>query len=72
MDGRTVHVGLCRGNALRLTAPPELVQELLLTRLEHELKSGKPSRASEQQVKTDWKMLQGAVEARQAALAGEQ
>jgi hypothetical protein len=38
MDGRTVHVGLCRGNALRLTAPPELVQELLLTRLEHELK----------------------------------
>jgi hypothetical protein len=72
MGGRTVHVGLCRGNALRLTAPPELVQELLLTRLEHELKSGKPSRASEQQVKTDWKMLQGAVEARQAVLAREQ
>jgi hypothetical protein len=72
MDGRTVHVGLCRGNALRLTAPPELVQELLLTRLEHELKSRKPSRASEQQIKTDWKMLQGAVEARQAALAREQ
>jgi hypothetical protein len=71
MDGRTVHVGLCRGNALRLTAPPELVQELLLTRLEHELKPGKPSRASQQQVKNDWKMLQGAVEARQAALAGE-
>jgi hypothetical protein len=56
---------------LRLTAPPELVQELLLTRLEHELKPGKPSRASQQQVKNDWKMLQGAVEARQAALAGE-
>jgi hypothetical protein len=72
MDGRTVHVGLCRGNALRLTAPAELVQELLLTRLEHELKPGKPSRASEQQVKNDWKMLQGAVEARQAALADAQ
>jgi len=71
MDGRTVNVGLCRGNALRLTAPPELVQELLLTRLKHELKPGKPSRASQQQVKNDWKMLQGAVEARQAALAGE-
>jgi hypothetical protein len=71
IDGRPVYVGLCRGNALRLTAPPELVQELLLTRLEHELKPGKPSRASEQQIKTDWKMLQGAAEARQAALGME-
>lgn len=67
-DGGMVQVGICRGNALRLSAPPELVQELILTRLEHELKSGKPSRVSMQQFKSDWKLLHEAVEARQAAL----
>lgn len=63
-----VQVGLCRGNALRLSAPPEFVQELMLTRIEHELKSRKPSRASAQQVRSDWGLLQDATEARQAAL----
>jgi hypothetical protein len=64
----TVQIGLCRGNALRLSTPPELIQELMLTRIEHELKPGKPSRASMQQIRSDWKLLQDATEARQAAL----
>ena len=68
MQGRTVLVGLSRGNALRLTAPPEFAQELVLTRLEHELKSTKPSRVSQQQVESDWRLLERAVEARQAKL----
>jgi hypothetical protein len=68
VEGRIVQLGLSRGNALRLSAPPELVQGLLLTRLEEELKPSKPSRVSGQQAESDWKLLQGAVEARQAAL----
>src|SRR5216684_4297546 len=38
VEGHTILIGLSRGNALRLTAPPEFTQGLLLTRLEHELK----------------------------------
>jgi hypothetical protein len=68
MDGHTVLLGLSRGNALRLSAPPELTQQLVLTRLEHELKSGKPARASRRQIESDWKLLQRAVEAREAEL----
>jgi hypothetical protein len=69
VEGKIVLVGVSRGNALFLSAPPEFTQQLLLTRLEHELKPGKPARASQQQVESDWKLLQQAVEARQADLA---
>ena len=68
VEGQTILIGLTRGNALRLTAPPEFTQELLLTRLEHELKPNKPPRASQQGIENDFKLLQRAVEARQAAL----
>ena len=68
IDGETIQVGLSRGNALRLDTPPELVQGLLVTRLEGELKSRKP-RASGPQVESDWRLLQNAVEAREAGLA---
>jgi hypothetical protein len=68
LEGETVPVGLCRGNALRLSGSPELVQELALTRMELELKSKKPSRISEHEIKRDWKLLQGARDAREAAL----
>ena len=71
VEGSIVQLGLSRGNALRLSAPPELVQGLLLTRLEQELKPSKPSRVSGQQVENDWKLLERAVEARQAALTAE-
>jgi len=69
VEGKTVLVGVSRGNALRLSAPPEFAQQLLLTRLEHELKSGKPARTSQEQVESDWKLLEQATEARQADLA---
>ena len=66
LDGRMVPLGLCRGNALQLSAPPELVQDLLLTRLEVELKPTKPMRTSEQQIRSDWKLLEAAREASRA------
>ncbi len=68
VEGQTIRIGLSRGNALRLTAPPEITQQLLLTRLEHQLKSGQPPRTSQQGVESDWKLLERAVEAREAAL----
>jgi hypothetical protein len=68
-DGVTVQVGVCRNNALRLSAPPEVAQQLLFTRLEQQLKPGNPSRTSLQQIESDWKLLQQAVEARQASLS---
>jgi hypothetical protein len=67
-EGHSVLLGLSRGNALRLSAPPEFTQQLVLTRLEHELKSSKPPRASRRQIESDWKLLQRAVEAREAEL----
>ncbi len=66
-EGREVRVGICAGNALRISKSPELVQDLLLSRLEAQLKSKKP-RVSEQSVKTDWKLLQSAREESQAEL----
>jgi hypothetical protein len=68
MDGDTVPVGLCRSNTLRLSGSSDLVQELALARLETELKSKKPARVSERGVKTDWKLLQDARDAREAEL----
>ncbi len=68
VEGETIQVGLSRSNALRLDTPPEIVQGLLVTRLEDELKSRKP-RTSGAQVESDWKLLQNAVESSQAALA---
>ncbi|HKW16379.1 MAG TPA: hypothetical protein VJO35_02605 [Terriglobales bacterium] len=64
----TMQVGICRRNALRMVAQPELVQGLLYARLEQELKGGKPARASEQQIEKDWKLLQQATKASEASL----
>lgn len=69
VDGRTTQLGLCRGNMLRLSAPPEFVEDLVLTRLQDELKPGKPARASVPEVKRDWKLLEAAREAREADAA---
>jgi hypothetical protein len=68
MDGTTVGVGLCRANALRVSGPPELVQNLLLTRLEFELKRTKPTRASAIEIRNDWKLLRDARGRSRAAL----
>lgn len=67
LDGEIIQVGLSRSNALRLAATPELVQGLMITRLDNELKTRKP-RASEQQVASDWKLLQQASQSRRADL----
>ena len=69
IDGRPVQLGLCRSNTLRLSAPPEFVEDLVLTRLQQELKHGKPARASLNQVKSDWKLLEDARAARDASLS---
>jgi|SRR5579864_1042303 len=68
IDGETVQLGLCRSNMLRLSAPPEFVEDLVLARLQQELKSGKPARASAVEVKSDWKLLEAARQARAATV----
>lgn len=71
MEGRSFQVGICRGNALRLNAPPELAEQLLFSRLTQELKASNPARISEQQVKADWTLLKRAFEAREAGLLND-
>ena len=68
LEGHAVPVGICRGNALRGSSAPELVQDLVLARLSEELKPNKPIRASATQVKNDWELLEDAREQNQAAL----
>ncbi len=49
-------VGLARGNVLHSSAPPQIVQQLLITRLEEELRSA--SHSSQSDIESDWKLLQ--------------
>jgi hypothetical protein len=67
LQGQTMQLGLSRSNTLELSAPPEFVEDLVLARLRAELKS-KPARVSAIQIKSDWKLLQSAREAREAEL----
>ena len=67
-SGETALVGVCRTNALRMFARPELVQGLLLARLEAELKPHNPPHASEPQIGRDWKLLEQATRATEASL----
>jgi hypothetical protein len=64
----TTQIGICRGNALRMSTPPQLVEGLLFARLDQELKSKKPAHASEQQIQSDFKLLQEVVKSREASL----
>jgi hypothetical protein len=66
LEGREVPVGICRGNALRISGSPELVQHLLLTHLDAELRA-KKVRVSRELVKSDWNLLESAREASRAA-----
>jgi hypothetical protein len=52
-------------------APPDLVQDLLLSRLKQELRPGKPPLISDHQVRSDFKLLRRAVEAREASLSSD-
>src|SRR5215470_5584653 len=67
-NGRAVQVGLSRENIFRLASPPELVQDMMLTRLERELKP-KPARISQQQIEADWNLLQQALDVQKAELS---
>jgi hypothetical protein len=69
-EDSTTQIGICRGNALRISSPPQLVEGLLFARLDQELKSRKPAHASEQQIQSDFKLLQEVVKSREASLAG--
>ena len=59
VEGHAVQLGLCRSNTLQLSAPPEFVEDLVLARLQQELKAN-PARTSEQQIQTDWELLKRA------------
>jgi hypothetical protein len=65
----TTQIGICRDNALRILAPPQLLEGLLFARLEQELKSKKPAHASEKQIQSDFKLLQQITKSREASLA---
>lgn len=68
-EDTTTQIGICRDNAFRLAAPPELVEGLLFARLEQELKAKKPAHASKQQIESDLNLLQQATKATEASLA---
>ena len=65
----TTQIGICRDNALRMSAPAQLVEGLLFARLDQELKSKKPAHASERQIESDFKLLQQVTKSREASLA---
>lgn len=67
-EDTTTQIGICRGNALRMSTPPQIVEGLLFARLDQELKSKKPAHASEQQIQSDFKLLQEVVKSREASL----
>jgi len=68
-EDATTQVGICRNNALRMAAPPQLVEGLLFARLDQELKAKKPAHASEQQIQSDLKMLQQLTKSSEASLS---
>lgn len=69
LEGTTVPVGLCRSNA-NISGSPELVEGLMLSRLQHQLKS-KKLRTSEALIQSDWQMLQDARQANLASLESD-
>jgi hypothetical protein len=68
VNGKPVLIGICRDNAFRLAGPPELLQDLMLTRLEQEVKPN-PARTSKRQVEADWILLQRALDQQKAELS---
>jgi hypothetical protein len=60
----TVDMGVSRSNVLRTSAPPELLESMLVTRLREELRNGGSPKASERDVANDWELLQRVLVAR--------
>lgn len=65
----TTQIGICHDNALAIAAPPALMQGLLFARLDQELKSKKPVHVSEQQIQSDFNLLQRVTKASEASLS---
>jgi hypothetical protein len=72
MDEKTVSVGATAGNVLNSNAPPKLVQELLLARLQAELGQKTSSRLSQSEVERDWGLLQQAMSGQPGKVDDEQ
>jgi hypothetical protein len=66
-DAKT-QIGICRENAVRISAPPQLLEGLLVARLNEELKSKKPAHASEKQIESDLMLLQQVTKSSEASL----
>ena len=58
---KTVRVGATAANVLSSDAPSRLVQELLLARLQAELRQKSSSRLSGSEIERDWNLLQNAI-----------
>jgi hypothetical protein len=55
-----VEVGITRDNVLKDPATSEFAQELLVARIREQLRSGKPPRTSETELRKDWALLKTA------------
>jgi hypothetical protein len=71
VGNQTVSVGATASNVLTSGAPPELVQELLLARLQTELRQKDSSRLSETEIARDWHLLQQALNETKEGDSGE-
>jgi hypothetical protein len=61
MDDKTVSMGATATNILTSNAPPKLVEELLLARLQAELRQKPANRLLQSEVERDWGLLQQAM-----------
>ena len=61
---KTVQVGIARGNVLNNPAPAELLRDLLVARLQEELRGKSSAKVSDAQVRADWNLLQAVLAAR--------
>ena len=68
-NGRSAKVGLSASNVLAEDSDPQLAHELLLTRIDHVLKSPKHSRETMFEFVQDWATLQHAAEKQALTLA---
>lgn len=67
-----VEVGITRGNVLNSDAPRSVVQDLLVARMRAQLRSGHAPKTTESQIRSDWKLLSAAFEARTETASGPQ
>lgn len=67
-----VEVGITRGNVLNSDAPRSVVQDLLVARMREQLRSGHAPKTTESQIRSDWKLLSAAFEARTETASGPQ